>query len=165
MMLSACFAHNVLPVMQPDPTTSPHQRWFGTMPRLSALVASPGDLVHYVLTSGMSQVRSFGIFVLATSCAHQVFDLESRALLVVPFMDLDVSPFIELVLRSSSITAATFGGLCPEESSSMFGVPHWCGDSLALVTASLSHARAASVNGGLARERWTGSSPCGRPGL
>ena len=101
----------------------------------------------------MSQVRSFGIFVFATTCAHQVFDLESRALLVVPFMDLDVSPFIGLVLRSSSITAATFGGLCPEESSSMFGVPHWCGDSLALVTANLSQARAASVNGGLAPRR------------
>jgi len=26
MMLSACFAHNVLSVMQPDPTPSPHQR-------------------------------------------------------------------------------------------------------------------------------------------
>jgi hypothetical protein len=70
----------------------------GAMPRLSALVASPGDLEHYVLTSGMSLVRSFGIFVLAATCAHQVFHLESRALLVVPFVDLDISPFIGLVL-------------------------------------------------------------------
>ena len=85
------------------------------MPRLSSLVASPGDLVHYVLANGVSHMRSFGIFVLATPSAHQVFDLESRALLVVPSLNLDVSPFIGLVLCSSTITAATFGGVCPEE--------------------------------------------------
>jgi hypothetical protein len=114
MLIAACYAHNALPADTPELGPTPRQLWSQQPPDLSAILTIPGGVVSYQLMDQFCPTKSTGLFVHEAGHVNKVFDLESRSLVFVTEVSLDVSAFSAQIFRSSGLLKGVFG--CPDAS-------------------------------------------------
>jgi hypothetical protein len=114
MMIAAGYAHNALPADTPELGPTPRQLWSQQTPDLSTILTIPGGVVTYQLMDQFCPTKSIGLFVHEAGHVIKVFDLESRSLVFVTEVSLDVSAFSAQIFRSSGLLRGVFG--CPDAS-------------------------------------------------